>query len=145
MPESNAEALVILSNYHPGYWWDHTHLTVYVQAHPSATDEQIDAIEGAIHTWDTVLRDCFDDLITLTQVDSRQAADIVVHYVPTAGAVTRTRPPRVPTTARPDRGIPCSACRSARAGRPAVTRTAAGALLPLTSVATASESRPLPR
>jgi hypothetical protein len=28
LPESNAEALVILSNYYPGYWWDHTDLTV---------------------------------------------------------------------------------------------------------------------
>ena len=26
LPESNAEALVILNNYHPGYWWDHTNL-----------------------------------------------------------------------------------------------------------------------
>jgi hypothetical protein len=50
-PESNAEALVILNNYYPGYWWDHTDLTVYVQAHPSATDEQIAAIQGAIQTW----------------------------------------------------------------------------------------------
>jgi hypothetical protein len=41
LPESNAEALVILNNFHPGYWWDHTNLTVAVQAHPSATDEQL--------------------------------------------------------------------------------------------------------
>ena len=47
LPESNAEGLVILSNYYPGYWWDHTDLTVAVQAHPSATDEQLAAIEGA--------------------------------------------------------------------------------------------------
>ena len=87
MPESNAEALVILSNYYPGYWWDHTDLTVYVQAHPSATDEQIAAIQGAIQTWHSVLEECFDELISLTEVDSRQAADIVVHYVPTAGGV----------------------------------------------------------
>ena len=87
MPESNAEALVILSNYYPGYWWDHTDLTVYVQAHPSATDEQIRAIQGAIQTWNSVLQECFDGLISLTEVDSRQAADIVVHYVPTAGGV----------------------------------------------------------
>ena len=37
MPESNADALEILSNYYPGYWWDHTNLTVAVQAHPNAT------------------------------------------------------------------------------------------------------------
>ena len=48
-----------------------------VQAHPSATEEQLAAISGAIETWDTVLRDCFDDLITLTEVARRQDADIV--------------------------------------------------------------------
>jgi hypothetical protein len=87
MPESNAEALVILNNYYPGYWWDHTDLTVYVQAHPSATDEQIAAIQRAIQTWSSVLQECFDGLISLTEVETRQAADIVVHYVPTAGGV----------------------------------------------------------
>jgi hypothetical protein len=68
LPESDAEALVILNNYYPGYWWDHTDLTVAVQAHPSATDEQLAAIHDAIATWDEVLRDCFDGLITLTDV-----------------------------------------------------------------------------
>src|SRR5688572_13690558 len=82
-PESNAEALVVLHDFYPQkYWWDHTDLTVYVQAHPSATAEQLEAIRGAIATWDAVLRECFDELITLTPVSSRQAADIVVHYVP---------------------------------------------------------------
>jgi len=51
LPESDAEALAILSNYYPGYWWDHTDLTIAVQAHPSATDEQLAAIEDAIATW----------------------------------------------------------------------------------------------
>jgi hypothetical protein len=89
LPESNAEALEILSNYYPGYWWDHTDLTVAVQAHPSATAEQLDAIHDAIATWNEVLVDCFDGLITLTDVTGakRNAADIVVHYVPTAGGV----------------------------------------------------------
>jgi hypothetical protein len=87
-PESDAEALLILNNYYPGYWWDHTDLTVAVQAHPSATQEQLDAIADAIQTWSDVLLDCFDG-ITLTDVtgNKRQAADIVVHYVPTAGGV----------------------------------------------------------
>ena len=93
LPESNAEALVILSNHYPGYWWDHTDLTIAVQAHPRATEEQLDAIHDAIETWDEVLRDCFDGLITLTDVTGTQkseqrAADIVVHYVPTAGGVS---------------------------------------------------------
>lgn len=87
LPESNAEGLEILSNYYPGYWWDHTNLTIAVQAHPSATQEQLDAINDAIATWDEVLRDCFDGLITLTRVSKRRAADIVVHYVPHAGGV----------------------------------------------------------
>lgn len=93
LPESNAEALEILNNYFPNrYWWDHTNLTVAIQAHPSATPEQLDAIRGAITTWDTVLRDCFDGLITLTDVTGTQpseqrAADIVVHFVPKAGGV----------------------------------------------------------
>ena len=87
LPESNAESLVILSNYYPGYWWDHTDLTITVQAHPSATDEQLEAIDDAIATWSTTLEDCFDGLITLTQVSTRREADIVVHYVPTAGGV----------------------------------------------------------
>lgn len=89
LPESNAEALVILNNYYPGYWWDHTDLTIAVKAHPSATDEQVAAIQGAIATWSDVLEECFDGLITLTDVtgSKRQAADIVVHYVPRAGGV----------------------------------------------------------
>ena len=89
LPDSNAEALVILSNYYPGYWWDHTDLTIAVQAHPSATQEQLDAITDAIATWSATLEDCFDGLITLTDVtgSKRKTADIVVHYVPTAGGV----------------------------------------------------------
>jgi hypothetical protein len=30
LPESDAEALVILNNFYPGYWWDHTDLTIAV-------------------------------------------------------------------------------------------------------------------
>ena len=89
LPDSNADGLEILSNYYPGYWWDHTKLTIAVQAHPRATAEQLAAIEDAIATWSATLEDCFDGLITLTDVtgSKRKAADIVVHYVPTAGGV----------------------------------------------------------
>jgi hypothetical protein len=92
LPDSNAEGLEILSTYYPGYWWDHTDLTIAVQAHPSATDEQLDAIHDAIQTWSDVLLECFDGLITLTDVtgtgsNAQRSADIVVHYVPTAGGV----------------------------------------------------------
>lgn len=92
LPESNAEALVILSNYYPGYWWDHTNLTIAVQAHPKATEPQVDAIRDAIATWSEVLDECFNGRITLTDVtgtkrSAQRAADIVVHFVPTAGGV----------------------------------------------------------
>ena len=92
LPKSDAEALVILSDYYPGYWWDHTDLTIAVQAHPRAKRAQLKAIDDAIATWAAVLEDCFDGLITLTDVtgtesSEQRAADIVVHYVPTAGGV----------------------------------------------------------
>ena len=92
LPESDAEALEILSNYYPGYWWDHTDLTIAVQAHPKATNKQLQAIHGAIETWSDVLLRCFDGLITLTDVtdsgrNPQQGADIVVHFVPHAGGV----------------------------------------------------------
>ena len=92
LPPSNAESLEILSNYYPGYWWDHTNLTIAVQAHPSATDAQLEAIHDAIATWSAVIQECFDGLITLTDVSSsgggqRRGTDIIVHYVPTAGGV----------------------------------------------------------
>lgn len=93
LPRSDAEALVLLNNYYPNkYIWDHTALTVAIQAHPSATPDQLAAIQRAIETWNSVLTKCFDGLITLTNVTGSQpseqrAADIVVHYVPSAGGV----------------------------------------------------------
>jgi hypothetical protein len=92
LPESDAEALVILSNFYPGYWWDHTNLTIAVQPHPKATAVQVTAIRNAIATWSDVLDECFDGAITLTDVTGTQrsahrAADIVVHFVPKAGGV----------------------------------------------------------
>ena len=92
LPESNADALEILSNYYPGYWWDHTDITVAVQAHPKARKAQLKAIHAAIATWSETLNDCFDGRITLTNVTSTvknpQKADIVVHYVLRAGGVS---------------------------------------------------------
>jgi hypothetical protein len=86
LPKSNAESLVILANFYPGYWWDHTDLTIAVQAHPKVSDAHLDAVHDAIATWSGVLLECFDGLITLTDIgDSRLGADIVVHYNPTAG------------------------------------------------------------
>jgi hypothetical protein len=92
LPESNADGLEILSNYYPGYWWDHTDITLAVQAHPNATPQQLEAINDAIATWAQVLDDCFDGLITLANVTSakknRNHVDIILHYNPTAGGVS---------------------------------------------------------
>lgn len=90
LPESDAEALVILSNYYPNrYYWDHTDLTIAIQAHPNTTDEQLEALHNAVEAWNDVLLKCFDGLITLTDVtdttQNAQKADIVVHFVPHAG------------------------------------------------------------
>ena len=92
-PNSDADSLEILSNYYPGYWWDHTDLTIAVKAHPNATSAQLTAIDAAIASWTDALDDCFEGLITLTNVtgtgnNPQQAADIVVHYNPTAGGVS---------------------------------------------------------
>ena len=87
-PQSDAEALVILNAYYPNrYVWSDPNITVAVQAAPTVSPEQVAAAQRAIATWGAVLEDCFDGKITLTDVtgDKRQAADIVVHYVPTAG------------------------------------------------------------
>ena len=86
LPESNAEGLVILSNYYPGYWWDHTDLTIAVQAHPKVSDAHLAAVHDAIAVWSATLERCFEGLITLTDIgDARLGADIVVHYNPTGG------------------------------------------------------------
>src|SRR5687768_1369174 len=92
LPESNAESLEILSNYYPGYWWDHTDLTIAVQAAPNVDAKYLKVINEAIATWTEVLEDCFDGAITLTNVTgtqpSEQKADIVLHYVPTVGGAS---------------------------------------------------------
>jgi len=90
LPESDAEALVILNYYSPNkYVWEETHLTVAVQAAPNVSEEHVAAVREAIEAWDTVLRECFDGQITLTDVTGqpRKSADIVLHYVPHAGGV----------------------------------------------------------
>jgi hypothetical protein len=93
LPESNAEALEILSNYYPGYWWDHTDITIAVQAAPNVPARHLRAINEAIDTWIDVLDHCFGGAITLTNVTGTQpseqrAADIVLHYVPTGGGAS---------------------------------------------------------
>ena len=88
LPESDAEALAILNYFYPNrYVWDDTHLNVAVQAAPNVSQEHVAAAREAIAAWDAVLRECFDDQITVTDVTGsrRKSADIVLHYVPYAG------------------------------------------------------------
>jgi hypothetical protein len=92
LPESNAESLDLLSTYYQGYWWDHTDLTIAVQAHPKANAAQLEGVHDAIDIWSEVLLECFDGLITLTDVtgtgnNAHRVADITVHYVPHFGGV----------------------------------------------------------
>ena len=72
-----------------GYWWNHTDLTVAVQAHPNVDEESLVAVHQAIADWDYALRQEFGGLITLTDVTdqytAKHKADIVLHYNPTAG------------------------------------------------------------
>ena len=74
---------------YPGYWWDHTDITVAVQAHPRVEEASLDAVHQAITDWNNALVDEFDGLITLTDVTdqytAKHKADIVVHYNPTSG------------------------------------------------------------
>jgi hypothetical protein len=87
--ESDAESILLLHAYYPGYWWDHADLTIAVLNAPNVDDENYDAIREAIETWSEVLAEEFDGAITLTDVTETarnpQRADIVVHYVPHAG------------------------------------------------------------
>ena len=75
LPESDAEALVILNYYYPNrYVWEDTQLTVAVQAAPNVSEEHVAAVREAIDAWDEVLRDCFGGQITLTDVTGKTRA-----------------------------------------------------------------------
>ena len=87
---SDAVSIVLLHAFYPGYWWDHTDLTVAVQSAPNVDPVFVDAIRRAVATWSGVLRKKFPT-VTLTDVTgsarNAQQADIVVHYVPHAGGI----------------------------------------------------------
>jgi hypothetical protein len=90
LPKSDAEALYILNAFYPNrYVWDKPDLTVAVQAAPNVDQAYVDAAQDAISAWADVIEDCFDGLITVTDVTddptNSQSADIVLHYVPHAG------------------------------------------------------------
>ena len=60
----NTESVLILHgafNY-PGYSWDHTDLTVAVQAHPNVDEESLAAVHQEIADWDSALRQEFGGL-----------------------------------------------------------------------------------
>lgn len=88
-PRNPAQSIAILSAFYPGYWWDHTDLTVAVQAHPNADPTLIAAAREAIAIWNNTLARHGLGIITLTDVTDANApahnADIVLHYVPRAG------------------------------------------------------------
>ena len=63
LPESDAVSLEILADYYPGYWWDHTDITVAVQAAPNVRARHLAAVHQAIVTWDEVLRAPTDELV----------------------------------------------------------------------------------
>ena len=89
-PEDTDSVLLLHGAFtYPGYWWDHTELTVAVQAHPGVDEASLAAVRQAIADWDFALRQEFGGLITLTDVTdeftAKHKADIVVHYNPTAG------------------------------------------------------------
>jgi hypothetical protein len=88
--ESDAESIVLLHAFYPGYWWDHTDLTVAVLSAPNVDPANLQAIRDAIGTWSEVLADQFPT-VSLTDVTNTarnpQRADIVVHYVPHAGGI----------------------------------------------------------
>ena len=89
-PEDTDSVLLLHGAFtYPGYWWDHTNLTVAVQAHPKVEEDSLAAVRQAIADWDSALRQEFGGLITLTDVTdtytAKHKADIVLHYNPTSG------------------------------------------------------------
>lgn len=92
-PQYPADSIAILHGLgYPGYWWDHTELTVAVQAHPNADPALIAAARKAIELWngvlqsDPALREAGVRLIDVTDtLHPEHKADIVLHYVPRAG------------------------------------------------------------
>jgi hypothetical protein len=92
-PESDAESIAILAGVvtaPQAYWWDHTDLTVAVQASGGADPAYLPEIRDAITTWSSVLQQEFGGLITLTDVTDTPGAhraDIVIKFVPHEGGL----------------------------------------------------------
>ena len=88
--DSDAESIAILHAFYPGYWWDHTDLTVAVLSAPNVDPVLAAAVRDAIATWSEVLATQFPT-VSLTDVTDTarnpHRADITVHYVPHAGGI----------------------------------------------------------
>ena len=48
--KSDADRIVLLHAFYPGYWWDHTDLTVAVLSSPNVDPVFVEAIRDAIAT-----------------------------------------------------------------------------------------------
>ena len=74
---------------YPGYWWDHTNLTVAVQAHPRVEEDSLAAVRQAIADWDYALRQEFGGLIHAHRRHHRVHREAQgrhrAHYNPTSG------------------------------------------------------------
>ena len=89
-PRSDAVSIGLLHAEFPGYWWDHTRLTVAVAAAPTADPALVAAVREAIPIWHQALHDPFSgklSVVDVTGTGAARKADIVLHYVPTAGGV----------------------------------------------------------
>ena len=88
LADSDAEGLESSEHYYPGYWWDHTDLTIASKRTRAPRTSNSRHRVRDCHM-STTLEACFDGLITLTDVtgSQRREADIVLHVVPTAGGV----------------------------------------------------------
>ena len=133
-PEDTESVLILHGAFnYPGYWWDHTNLTVAVQAHPKVNEQSLAAVHQAIADWDYALRQEFGGLITLTDVTdeytAKHKADIVLHYNPTAGGTVfggfrMFRTPQVSQRHRPVRSAAESGPRSLLAAVPVLRHDA---------------------
>jgi hypothetical protein len=74
------------------FWWNHTDLTVSVQAPDNADAANVLAIHDAIRIWSIVLATRLPWL-SLTDIafeaPNPKSADIVIHYVPHAGGIVK--------------------------------------------------------
>ena len=85
-PISDAEALTLAPFGAPSpiFVLDDPHLSVVVLAQPGAPDASVAAISAAIEEWDSVLQQCFDGALSITEISGGprgiRNADVVLRY-----------------------------------------------------------------